>query len=602
MKKYLTQLLFLIRKYSIFISILLLFTLLLSFYIQRRYVDVPFLDGLGPIPLVDKFFKKTLTLQDINMKGAEHLLIGYALIYLFNASIFGLNMKIEPYIFLFCYFMIGIIIFISYKKLFSSLSIKNINWIQISYIPILFIIFSLVHPPGELMTTQFVIGTLFFSLMAFYMDKIFTEKSNFRYFISYIVSVILYIVFFSSAYLVGALVSILFGSILWYFLKKNKQNRAFVFLGSIITILLSLWYINNNQFSGYNGQNLITKLVVFLTDWSTTLKSIIAGISASTLDIHTYSERLGNHEIILLLNGIILMIIGIYSFYIYFKNKIYERSFFPLFLCIYSLTTIATIRLGRSNGGWLQPINDWYSFHLYFYLVAILEILFSDFLIKNKNNLTIKKMSIWISGNRFYFFSILASIVIIFFMSLISNINKWDRAKYEKEWLEAKRQAILFPDNKSLGLLLWDKKASLAAIEIMKKYKLSVFRQSNLDNIIKSSEWNSDGWIGKNARALLVSKDKGELWMSVYVPKVVFSKIYKNSLILQIIIDGRIMEKRNFLSGSFDKGPVSLTLNIPKNKILSLGLKLDKSYVPAKWNLGKDLRELGIVIEKLDVK
>ncbi|MCX6726969.1 MAG: hypothetical protein NTY75_04175, partial [Candidatus Shapirobacteria bacterium] len=161
----------------------------------------------------------------------------------------------------------------------------------------------------------------------------------------------------------------------------------------------------------------------------------------------------------------------------------------------------------------------------------------------------------------------------------------------------------LFPTDDSLESLLWPKKETLNAIGVLKKYKLSVFREDMYSKkIVKLFGWNSDGWIGKNVMARVTSGEEGILSMNVYLPTEIFSKVYKNSLILQIIIDGKIIDEQKFSNGSFDKGAVDITLNVPKNETLSLELKLDKFYIPAEFDLGKDLRELGIIINKIEAK
>jgi len=82
-----------IKNNYLVISAFILFSLFIVLYINRASMDVPFLDGLMMLPIVDKYFNGTMTLNDFNIRFGEHRLIGYSLIYLLNAIFFELNIK-----------------------------------------------------------------------------------------------------------------------------------------------------------------------------------------------------------------------------------------------------------------------------------------------------------------------------------------------------------------------------------------------------------------------------------------------------------------------------------------------------------------------------
>jgi len=259
-------------------------------------------------------------------------------------------------------------------------------------------------------------------------------------------------------------------------------------------------------------------------------------------------------------------------------------------------------RLGRLDGGWMWTMNDWYSFHLYFYLIGILWILFYDIfnkyhLLKNKSLILLLKQYRW-TMIVFVF-----SLVWIFAFQTVSNVAQWRRGRHVKAWLETKRLAMLNPTEESLEFLLWTKNDSLKAIEILKKHKLSVFREDvHSGKIIKLDGWNSDGWIGKSAKARINSSQEGILSVTVYLPTDIFAKVYKNLLVLEIIVDENIVETKTFSNGSFNNGPVEIVLNTPKNLMSTLEIKTNKFFVPSDYNLGEDSRELGILVNKLEVK
>lgn len=593
-----------VKRNFLIIFTFILFILLVIIYINKSLIDVPFLDGLMPLPMVEKYFQGKLSFRDINMRWGEHRLIGYSLIYLANAIFFALNIKVEAFLFLLTYFSIGAVIYLCYKRFFINNLRKDFNiWIQISYISILSVIFSLVHPPGESsMTVQFVIGTLFFIISAVFFDQMCLNNKKIRYFIGFLISIVIYIVIFSGAYFGGALFSLVACLLFKSLISKNKKINPQLIISALLTVILIGNYIRLTSVSGYDGNNLFGKILVFLSRFGETCKAFLAGLSGITLDIHTFQERLKSSEPIILINGWVLLLLGIYSTSRFITLKIYKKTYLPLLLMMYSIGSIITIRLGRLNGGWLQVVNDWYSFHLYFYLIGALWILYFD-LFKRFDIASSKSLINVFQHNKRAIILSLIWLMIIFSVQTFSNVFLWIRGPYVYQWLEVKRQTIIFPTDQSLESLLWPKEESIKAIKILKKYKLSVFRETfRSEKMNKLSGWYSDGWMGKRSFTQIKSGSEGILSISIYLPKEIYTRVYKESLQLIILLDGVEIKKYNFSKEAFTTGTINFTLNIPKNKILSLELKLDKSFIPAKLNSVKDTRELGIIVKKLNIK
>lgn len=582
--------------------VLLLFGII---YINRSYLDVPYLDGLMPIPIIDKYFQGRLSFVDINMSWGEHRLIGYSLIYLINTVVFGLNMRLEPFIFLLSDLLIGFILYFIYKKFLKNVLKNNFQkWMEISFLPILFLIFSLVHPPGMLMTTQFVIGTLFFVICTVFLDKIFLESKRKKDLINFLVFMLIYISIFSGANFLGAIL----GFIICFLFKINfsdkKKPNFFCLISILSSIFFVLAYLFLNKIN-QDGVGLINKIYIFIFRFKESFLSLLAGLSGTTLDIHTFEELLGNEDIFVLINGSILFFIGIYSIYKYILLKIYKVTYIPLLLIFYSVGQILSTRLGRLDGGWMWPMNDWYSFHLYFYLIGILWILFYDIFVKYIK-LSKKTLRFLFLKHKWTFVIFVFSMFWIFSFQMISNVTQWHRGPNVRAWLENKRMALINPTDDNLESLLWTKKESIEAIDIMKRYKLSIFRKGGFldkqNGVVKLSGWNSDGWISKDTKVMIVDSKEGILSLNLYIPVYVFTGVYKNSIVLQIMNGEDVLGQQKFLEGSFDNGSIEVNFDIPKETELNLNLKLDKSFIPKEYNLGEDSRNLGVIVNYIKVK
>lgn len=590
-----------IKNNLLIICVFIILVLFSIFNVNRTFIDVPYLDGLMQVPTVEKYFNGTLKFSDIAQRWGEHRLIGYTLIFLLNTILFGLNMKMEPFVFVLVYFLIGLVLYFCFKNIFKTIfKNKFKKWIGLLYLPILFIVFSLVHPPIMLMTTQFVIGTLFFVLISKYFDRICLDSKNLLDLILFLSLILVYIVVFSGANFGGMVLGFMICFLFKIFFSDKKKPSLYCLISILFTLFLSISYFKLTRVD-YDGVSLFEKIILFFYKFGESFKSILSGISATTLDVHTFEDTLGGREILVLINGSVLLLIGIYSIFKYIFLKMYKFTYFPIFLMVYSLGHILSTRLGRLDGGWMQPMSEWYSFHLYFYVIGILWIIFYDFLKKygqiSKKNF---KNLIWkYKCNLMIFIFILGW---IFSFQFFSNLAQWHRGPYVKQWLEPKKVTLLYPTDENLEYLLWTKEESLEAIRILKKYKLSVYREENLINFVKLYGWYNDNWINKSARATIKSGLDGLVLINVSLPKETFIKIYKDSLMLQILVNEKVVKEQNFSDGSFDQGSVDISFEVPKNQELNLEIKLDKSFIPKDFDLGKDSRELGIIINKIEVK
>ncbi len=584
------------------ISSIIIFLLLTIIYIELRFVDVFFLDGLMMVPIVYKYFRHILTLKDIIQQWGEHRLIGYSLIYLANAIIFKLNLKIEAYIFMLVYLLNTIIIYINYKNLFEKKFSKRFKLlIQISYLPIVFFTFSLVHPVGHFMTTQFVIGTLMFVILSIYFNQICIGKEKKYTTLILMGLTTIYVFIFSGAYFGGALFSFLTCLFFYLIVNKNKKTNLRLVIPVLYFLIIIAFYIyltlaNIKGVGGFSD-----KVIWFFGNFIETFKSLLAGLSSTVLDQNTYMERLKNNGILLFINGSILFLLGAWSIIRYIKMKMYKITYWPLILISYTVGAILTIRLGRVSGGWEWPTNMWYTFHYYFYLIGIFWIINFDILksIDQKRKIS---PSFFYSNKKNLIYLVFVGYILI--IQLISNFFQVRRAFSERNYYEARRQAMLFPDDQSIDLLLWTREESKKAIKIMKKYHLSVFRKDLNEllykgDLVKLSGWYGDGWIGKSSRLIVRNKNKNKMNLKIRIPDEILNKIYKNSIWVTLFIDDKIIKKTLLTNETFKNESTNISLNIPKDKQFILKINLDKSYIPAEKKISADLRELGIIITQI---
>ena len=584
-----------LRKNYIVVAALLIFLFMGIVYIQKNFVNAPFEDGLWMLPILGKYFNGTLSLHDMTRPFGEHRLIGYHLIFLLNALLFHLNMKVEPLLCLLSYFFIGILLYFPYKRSLGASSPNESKdiWVQLSYVTILFSIFSLVHPPMILMSTQFTIGTAIFVAAAMFFDQICRGDARWKTGAKFLICMAVYLTVFSGAYFGGALFSLLGCLILKIAAFDDKKLDSLLVVSITLTLMMMLGYLLLTRTA---GGGLGPKLRLFILQPRETVAALFAGLSATTIDIHTFMERFHGQKSIILINGGFLILLGVYALARFIALKIYRVSWLPVLLMMYTVGAILTIRLGRLEGGWGQPLAEWYSFHMSYYLIGVLWILYYDlFRVESWRN----KRSIILPA---------LSMIFIFSTQGYSDFAQWRRVPYNHAWYEAKKEALLFPNKDSLNVLdlasFSTEDELLKDIRILRKHKLSCFYRNSPDrfsvtigNDLKSArllsgwyDWDGHSiWMGKQSESDFLTGPQGKCSISAYIPK----KFLPNAV--TVVTDGTLNVRSKLREGSNE---IDLDKLSP-NAIVKLKIMVDKAFAPNRMGWGPDKRELGLLVSSI---
>jgi hypothetical protein len=110
---------------------------------------------------------------------------------------------------------------------------------------------------------------------------------------------------------------------------------------------------------------------------------------------------------------------------------------------------------------------------------------------------------------------------------------------------------------------------------------------------------NTVTWISKHAVAMFKSGKIGKVIVKGFIPVDVFDKIYNNSLALSLFADGRMIKNINFTKTNIQDGYFEIEAEVSANRLVQFEIRLNKSFVPAEHNLGRDMRELSIAIKDI---
>lgn len=256
----------------------------------------------------------------------------------------------------------------------------------------------------------------------------------------------------------------------------------------------------------------------------------------------------------------------------------------PLSLLFYSIGTSLTIMVTRPTGdfGMLSP---WYSLHLKLGIVGCLWLLF---IFVSTPDLNFSRLNWTVNITVFLLIPVL----------LFANFSQWKRQPYERAYFQEIKKVTLFPetmagDSNGLTPLKIGLSDSQFAIAVLKRHKIGVYRDAGAaraefmgeNAFLRLGENFSDGWVGRSPRYLF---QKGVCKL-IQFELLNLPKIRNNEATVKV--DGKQIKV-------FQVTETPYILRVPDaGQVTSVEFSFSKSLIPAKNQLGEDLRDLSANIQ-----
>lgn len=582
------------RRWLPFLIILTPAVFMMLWYINRTYINTVFLDGFFFIPTIGSFLDGNwAAFGDFFNPAGTHILAGYGIFNLLNAKFLALDTRLDAVMFIIAYITIAAVIYAECSKIWSAV---RSYMLSILFIPLGLLCFSLVSPPGILMTVQFVWGSALALLIACLFQREFNAstanipRSRWLLVIMFIL-ILLYFLFFSGSYFPGLISGLAAMYIFRALLTKKWCERRIILAAAIIGICALLYslYVLTPQ-SGQQG--LATNGVVrYFTDPIDTIKFYIAGFGASLMDQFTLMDRYPFETVksIYLVIGSIMTVIGVAAIWLFIRTKMYAKTYLPIYFMFYPVGIMTVVRTGRGELGWQWIINNWYSFHLKFFVIGVVWILLhalaERILHVHTGKICLAKFKSWSVA------FILAALAFIFVCHIPANIAQWRRSPYVRAWLEEKRSALLFPEffDPSIDVLYWPKEDLAKSRDVLKKYSLSSFSPKEWgnivtdshDGIIRSGDWYGDGWIGYKGYGVFMAREEGKISFEGYMPEFIPNNH------IEVRLNDKVIFSGDFVGGS---RPSFIGYSQKGRNIIAITCK--RAISPASLGINSDARLL----------
>lgn len=331
-----------IKENSIFITVLIIAIAFMMIYISKASSNVPIMDYWGFLNvLVEKDFMGGVTFTDLYGNNGVHRTPGELFLFLLNVRFFHWNTQISMYVGTIVMAIYAIILYRGISKVVTSKFKKNV-----CSIVLVFVIFSL--GPFEIITqeffTSFALRMMFFALGFELCNRYLKERHEEKF----DTSILLFGLYnIATICLLGAAYSMAYsGAIiivcLLDFICKIKQEKKIVnynnlgIVGGILLADILYLYGINLSLNGSNG-SLSDLFTSFIKGFF-----IVNGASLFGSEV--------SHKIVYFV-GAITILIHLFWFWIYIKNKLFRKSYTPILLYLYFIFFYGMIYISRSGFG-----------------------------------------------------------------------------------------------------------------------------------------------------------------------------------------------------------------------------------------------------------
>lgn len=568
-------------------------------YVQRGFVDVIILDGFIHVPYIGNALEPGGTFADVVQApfAGEHFLLGYRLMLFANAKLFGLDMRMDPLMFILAFTATAAILHAEFARVFSPF--RPLARL-ILFIPIGLLAFSLVAPPMLLMSTQFVFSTAVGLAIAWLVQRDLVESESASSFLRRPLSRALALIpvyfLLSGAYFAGLVLGLLSIYIFRRLLERTPWlERRFVMVAAVLVPCVAVYTLFMLRALSSPESSNPRAFTLPITKLSGLLLSHLAGIGAGLIDSHTIETT---SSAALLTVGLIGALIITFSLWLFVKSKMYRKTYLPVYCIFYSFGIVTMVFAGRSGKfGWRWITAEWYAFHLRFSIIGAVWIIvfaLADHVRKanEEEGRAARRWRKWIlpAGA--------LSLLFIAGCQVVGNRAQWERAPHLKQYYEQKRLALLYPqsvDDPTL-VLLWPEPLLSRSRAVLEKYSLSSFSKESRAEVerrlakqpLRSSDWHDDGWVGRRGAMIFSAKMPKSLKLSVEGPQF----IPTNRCELRLNHDP-------FFSGTITGGATTELSVALRRGTNVLTVSCEQSLSPSTIGQGSDSRVLAVRVSTL---
>ncbi len=458
----------LLTNYIALLMILILFGWVTSFFLYASS-DIILQDQWRFLPMVKNYFEGSFSFNELWIPHNFHLIPAYKTFFLLDAIFFGLNMKLEIFIGLIALLLASIILYHRF-----SLSLKPHAQpvaIQLSFTLLALVLFSFnqwVYYLYTLLSSgSFTLLLLFFSICCM-LDQALVNGVDKINVYSFSVLLFVTILFFAFGSGPAIIVSIILVLLIRALLAGPFDKPLFLFaalatVSSFMAITI-YWNLLSGTYLHSGLTQWIGNIIINPTD---SIQFVLLALSASIIDTNGLLVMGIDSDIFIAIGGLVAILYG-WSCWLYWRTRMWQRTYFPILLISISWLFIGEILIGRYGQGFplMNATAPRYAMYFQLGILGCLWIFIYTLFAKREQFKTI----------RLYYF--LWSILIISVVALETQnaLIEWGRTPLIKETLAKYRNAVEQKAFDKTVMFCPDIQLCMDGTEVLKAYKLNIFR------------------------------------------------------------------------------------------------------------------------------
>ena len=569
-------------------------------YIHAVTVNVAWLTWFEQTPRLEKALDNTLKFKDLFTQYGEHGMFGYNCLAIFNVKYLALNAFFDAYLYLAASLVFAALVI---QRVYKHISLEHKGlWIAT---PLLcFVWFVVTQKSAGAMDTQVRLSLCFIVLNMLLLDRLLSESARptWLQLVTFSAVFVATLVVFGTLYSFGWVSALLLVTAFRAWGTKTFFTRDLALVASLILGCASYLWLYPLPPTQASSPGLTATFLASVTHPINSYKFFVAFLGNGLVGFSVWVDDFPNRSTYILLNGSIVAAIYAISIVLFFRYRIYRRSWLPLFMLMHPIGVGLMLQLGRSALlGWQGGMNDWYGIHHRLGLSGIILVFLFVY------------DECYAPGSLPRYFRPLLAALALYAAPLlyISERAEWSHTSFIRSFFEG---MVLYAQNPTPTLLDAEGKTPMKAsysdtmrsLNFYKKYKLNLFtnRESTsygqllIENgactnpeVLGIGWYSQEGkgrWMAKRSEFTTVSGPEGTFVIAGFAPT------FQQGGSLDLTASSGETVHMKLIPGLF-----SVMLKVKPHQLTTVVMNCSYSNGSNKDNDSPDKRELALVINSV---
>lgn len=442
----------------------------------------------------------------------------------------------------------------------------------------------------------FSFALMYYNFLIF--DDLFIKKNNSKFNMLLMCFLPIVIIFgfaggYSIAYVLASILVLALCMINGYIIN-DEINKFIILPASVLvgTMIVYLWDMPINQ-AVIGGNSSFFEL--FYHNFSYMVSFTLASFASTIIGQETFFAW-GYSENLLLILGLFVILVYLFSIYLYLKNRLYQKTFFPMLMIFFAVITHLIILYSRSGFNTISyGMSSRYEPAFLFGIIGIFCIF--AYSLKETNLNCKKTYSVELLQNQKSRKTTINFIIIIIMSifivgTIVTTLDEVHKIPYRFDAYNNMEKIALnykVMTDQELTALQTSGDQVRNALQILEKKKINIFSNSSLnkafsnnpDGLIRSSGWYIDNWIGHQGYAIFNAESESNISFEGYVPEF----IPNNHVVVQL--NDKVVFAGNLTGGA----SISFAGQVQKG-INVVNVTCEREVIPSTLGINPDLRPL----------